>query len=323
MDLTQFRPSNGAPSRRRFLWSAARMPGGVALAGDRTLLADMVERLPTVRFGKHEITRLIVGSGPLYGHSHAATGRAGEIMDQLIRAWSTTERVCHTLHACEQNGINTYQGNARERSVTDLARYRAEGGMMHMISLATGDVIQQVVEQVKPIGMAHHGEVTDRLFREGKLQEVHEFTKRVRQTGLMVGISTHQPETIARIEELGWDVDFYMGCAYNRTRTPEQLRTLLGDVPEPPSEVYLRGDPARMFQVMRKTTKPCLVFKILAAGRVTGSTSAVQQAFRTAFESIKPQDCVIVGMCQRFRDEVTENVGHVRQLLSGRRHPER
>jgi hypothetical protein len=71
-----------------------------------------------------------------------------------------------------------------------------------------------------------------------------------------------------------------------------------------------------MYQVMRQTKRPCLAFKILAAGRVASSFKAVEQAFRTAFESIKPQDCVIVGMFPRFRDEVTENAGHVRRLLA-------
>ena len=148
------------------------------------------------------------------------------------------------------------------------------------------------------------------------MEEVHDFTKRVRQAGVLVGISTHQPENIARVEELGWDVDFYMGCVYNRTRTPEQLRALLGDVPEPPTEVYLQGDPPRMYQVIRQTKRTCLAFKILAAGRVARSFQATQQAFRTAFASIKPQDCVIVGMFPRFRDEVTENTGHVRRILA-------
>ena len=106
--------------------------------------------------------------------------------------WNTTERVCQALHACEQNGINTYQGNWREHSVIDLTRYRAEQPMQ-IISLATGDVLHGL-EQVKPIAVAHHGEYTDSLFRGGKLEEVHDFTKRVRQAGVLVGISTHQPD---------------------------------------------------------------------------------------------------------------------------------
>ena len=311
MEYTPSQRVGCARSRRGFLESAAGLTAGLTFAGDRALAADASPRLPTVRFGKHEITRLIIGSNPFYGFSHSVP-----VLDQIMQDWNTTEQVCRTLHACERNGINTYQGNARERSVADLTRYRAEGGKMQVISLAAGDAIPQVVEQAKPIGIAHHGENTDRLFREGKLQEVHEFTKRARQAGVMVGVSTHQPENISRIEELGWDVDFYMGCVYNRTRTPEQLRALLGDVPEPQSEVYLRGDPARMYRVMRQTAKPCLAFKILAAGRVASSYRAVEQAFRVAFESIKPADCVIVGMFPRFKDEVAENAGHVRRILA-------
>lgn len=304
MDLTKVRFSSGTPSRRGFLHSAAGMTGSLAFA-------DTSERLPTVPFGKHEITRLIVGSNPFSGYSHSVPA-----LDQLMQEWSTTERVCETLLSCEQNGINTYQGNASERSVIDLKLYREKGGKMHVISLSSGNAISQVIEQVKPIGIAHHGEVTDRLFRDGKIEEVHEFTKRVRQAGVMVGVSTHQPEVIARVEDLGWDVDFYMGCVYNRTRSVEQLRKLMGDVPEPPNELYLRGDPPRMFQVMRQTTKPCLAFKVLAAGRRAGSTRAVQQALREAYESIKPRDCVIVGMFPRFRDEVSENANHVRRILA-------
>lgn len=297
----------GAGSRRRFLQAAA----SVAAVTRPALAADSAPLLPTVRLGKYEITRLIVGSNPFYGFSHSVP-----VLDQVMTDWNTTERVSQTLHACEQNGINTYQGNWRERSVIDLARYRSEGGRMQVISLATGSVLQQTLDQVKPIAVAHHGENTDSLFRAGKFEEVHEFSKRARQAGVLVGISTHQPENIARVEELGWDVDFYMGCVYNRTRTPDQLRALLGDVPEPPTEVYLQGDPPRMYQVIRKTRKTCLAFKILAAGRVARSFQATQQAFRMAFAGIKPQDCVIVGMFPRFRDEVTENAGHVRRLLS-------
>ena len=311
MASNQSRWPGGAHSRRGFMESAAGVTASLAIARGPSLAADVAPRLPTVRFGKYDVTRLIVGSNPFYGYSHSVP-----VLDQLMRDWNTPERVCQTLHACEQNGINTYQGNASERGVADLARFRAEDGKLQAISLAAGDVVAQVVQRVRPIGIAHHGENTDRLFREGKLQEVHEFTKRVRQAGVMVGVSTHQPENIARVEELGRDVDFYMGCVYNRTRTPEQLKALVGDVPEPPTEVYLRGDPARMYGVMRQTSKPCLAFKVLAAGRVASSFKAVEQAFRVAFQSIKPTDCVIVGMFPRFKDEVAENAGHVRRILA-------
>ena len=43
----------------------------------------------------------------------------------------------------------------------------------------------------------------------------------VRDLGVLVGVGTHKPEVIELVEEQGWDVDFYAGCVYNRTRTEE------------------------------------------------------------------------------------------------------
>jgi hypothetical protein len=64
---------------------------------------------------------------------------------------------------------------------------------------------------------------------------------------------------------------------------------------------------------MRATAKPCFAFKILAAGRVTN----VEQAFRTAYESIKPNDGVFIGLYPAAKDEVFENVERVHRLLVG------
>jgi hypothetical protein len=107
-------------------------------------------------------------------------------------------------------------------------------------------------------------------------------------------------------------VDFYMGCVYNRTRTPEEIRKLLGQLPLPANELYLEKDPERMFAAMRQTRKTCLAFKILAAGRVAGSPESLDAAFKTAFAAIKPKDCVIVGVYPRFKNEIEENARRVR-----------
>jgi hypothetical protein len=63
---------------------------------------------------------------------------------------------------------------------------------------------------------------------------------------------------------------------------------------------------------MPATSKPCFAFKILAAGRVT----QVEQAFLTAFESIKPIDGVFVRLFPKLREEVKENAERVTRLLT-------
>lgn len=110
-------------------------------------------------------------------------------------------------------------------------------------------------------------------------------------------------------------MDFYSGCVYNRRRTvEEQRKSLNGELIEMPNELYLQSDPARMYRVMQQTKKPCSAFKILAAGRIPDEDTA--QAFRTAFESIKPTDGVYVGMFPEFKDEVREVAEIVHRIFT-------
>ena len=71
-----------------------------------------------------------------------------------------------------------------------------------------------------------------------------------------------------------------------------------------------------MFKVIRATTKPCLAYKVLAAGRRIGSPAEVRRCFEEAFANIKPTDALIVGMYQQFGDQVGENAALVREIAS-------
>jgi hypothetical protein len=298
-------------SRRNFLKSSAGLAATMAvgpLAGAQTPPAGS---LPKVRFGDVEISRMIMGSNQFYGYSHF-----NGLLDKLMRDWNTPERICQTLLQCQQNGINAYQYAFHETTLKDLELFRSKGGNVHLV--ATDPTMGPPADAVRRSGAGAlylHGERTDVLFRNGKMDEAQEYTKKLRQTGVRVGIGTHKPEVVEYVEEHGWDVDFYMLCAYNRTRTPEEFRKMLGVLPLPASDVYLESDPPRAYAVAKKSPKTCFLFKILAAGRLR-SQDEVEKAFKDAFESIKPQDCVVVGMFPRFRDEVKENCDRVRRILS-------
>ena len=166
------------------------------------------------------------------------------------------------------------------------------------------------------IGIAHHGEVTDRLFKDGKIDEAHDYLKRVRDAGLLVGVSTHMPDVVDTIESKGWDLDYYMCCVYERHRSQSELEQMLGQAPIPVGEVYLPSDPPRMFKVMNQTKRPCLAFKILAAGRLSERQQWVEQAFRETYQSIKPTDGAIIGIYDRYSDQPAECAAFVRRFGS-------
>jgi hypothetical protein len=129
----------------------------------------------------------------------------------------------------------------------------------------------------------------------------------------LVGLSAHDPTLIETAEEKGWDIDYYMCCLYFLTRSKEEYRAILG-IDLPLGEIYLPSDPPRMFKAIKATSKPCLAYKLLAAGRRIGSPAEVRRSFEEAFANVKPKDAAIVGMYQQFGDQVAENAAIVREI---------
>ena len=70
-----------------------------------------------------------------------------------------------------------------------------------------------------------------------------------------------------------------------------------------------------MLAAVRQVKKPCLVYKLLAAGRKCGSLKQVREAFEAAYKGMKPIDAAIVGLYPRFSDQITEDTRMVREIL--------
>jgi hypothetical protein len=304
-----------AANRRDFLQCAAGLAAGAALAetAQANQPAAATDTLPTIRLGAHQVSRLIIGGNPIYGYSHF-----NRLLGRHQTDWHTPERVLELLRRCEQAGINTWQNSYAERTLADLDRYRQAGGRMHWLCLGKPDWDQHP-EQLddaarrKPIGIAPHGHMAERLHRQNRLKDLRDLLRRIRDKGVLVGLSAHNPALIQLAEEQKWDVDYYMCCLYYLTRPRDELQKLLGkDLPL--GEIYLPSDPPRMFRVIQATRKPCLVYKVLAAGRRINTPAEIRSCFETALSNIKPTDALIVGMYQQFGDQVGDNAAIVREL---------
>lgn len=269
-------------------------------------------QIPKIKFGNTEISRLVLGVNPFYGFAHFNSN-----FSNAMQEWYTQDRVCEVLHRASSFGINAFNFILVDRSASDWARFKAEGGKMNLImQVMAKDDVASLVRDFKPLALQRRGEEVDAAFKNGTMASEREWCKKARDQGVLVGVGTHKPEVIELVEEQGWDIDFYSGCVYNRTRTEAELRQLLnGQLPEMPKEVYLQDDPPKMFKVMRQTPKTCFAFKILAAGRV--GDGGVAQAFRTAYASIKPNDGVYVGVFPKRKNEVRENAEIVHSILCG------
>jgi len=302
--------------RREFLSHLSAAAAGSGLVLGSTARAaepkqDAAPLLPTIQIGDHRISRLVAGWNPIGGYSYL-----GPHMDRHMREYFTPERIVEFLQRCERAGINAHQFSRPEMMAPILKTLREQGSQMKFYALHSGDqaAVKQAIELTRPFALAHHGGATDRMFRDGKSQEVRDFVNCVHDAGLLAGVSAHNPDCIKRVADEGWPVDFFMCCFYYLTRTPEELAQGPPVVTEQIGYAFFSEDPSRMTEVMRQVDQPCLGFKILAAGRKSKKKQAIKEAFRFAFEHVKPTDGVIVGMYPRFDDEIGENAQHVREF---------
>src|SRR4051812_2246212 len=110
-------PSSAATTRRGFLQQTAGLAACLGAASAAEGAADKPREppLPTIKLGAHEVTRLIIGGNPVYGHSHF-----NKLFSQHLTDWHTPERVAALLKRCEAAGINTWQNSYAERTLQDL-----------------------------------------------------------------------------------------------------------------------------------------------------------------------------------------------------------
>ena len=271
----------------------------------------MKNSLPTVDFCGINTSRLIVGSNPFCGKSHYS-----ERDDKEMRAYFDDGRIVETLFACEAEGMTVFQMRGDDRFCGVAERYFREGGKMKWFTQNDPSLLpyEENIQRVVAAGASAvylHGTVTDRLYDAKNIKEIERLLAFIKAQGVPTGLGTHMPEVISFAEGMGWPIDFYMASVYNLSRMDRANATPL---PSENGETFYDGDRAPMFAAIQKTKKPCLVLKILGAGRLSQTPEATEEAFRTAYASIKPNDCVIVGI---FRpEEITADAALVRKYSS-------
>ncbi len=268
-------------------------------------MADM----PTVPFGPTRVSRLIIGGNPFSGNSHFSSALSEEMADYF-----TADRIVRTLLRAQQMGVKTMQSRGDRHIMRVLREYRNSGGTMDWIAQTASELanLQGNIRQIAragAIGAYHHGSRTDRLWTEGRIDEVRPLLAVMRDEGLQVGLGTHIPEVIDYAEEKGWDLDFYMACLYNLNRKPRDGAIVSSSLAQE-EDRFVDADRDEMAKRILATDKTVLAFKLLAAGRKTDTPDNTRQAFRWAFAHIKPSDAVVVGVFPKYRDQVRENVAY-------------
>jgi hypothetical protein len=262
--------------------------------------------LPTVDFCGLRVTRLLLGANPFGGFSHQSEARNREML-----AYYTPERVVETLGRAEAAGINTFVTNNGSPNVLQaIGTYFRHGGTMQWIAQVSpiyrdGQTMPEALDQAAELGAAAiylHGRSTEDLYHKQTPETLAAWMDRIRAHGIPAGVAAHGAEVHDWAHSFGV-VDFHAVCFY-RCGTLHDGQGL---------KFKLRDAPAAA-ACIRRIDKPCIGYKIMAAGRIDA-----QMAFEYAFANIKPTDVVNVGMHRGDKDDmIEENVALVAAVLGGR-----
>ena len=277
--------------------------------------------LPTVDFLGKQLTRLILGDNPFTGNSYIEDYISG---DEMLDYY-TAGKVVETLFEAEKNGINTYMALGDPFILRCIRQYRNEGGKMHVLfqSYPPVDLETNLWQMLKcePIGIYHQGGTLDMYLENGEDELVKKRINLIKSSGVPAGIGTHSPNVVRRAQVEEWGLDFYVTCLYDARRQKRGETSGFISGKKKTHLVFFPEDPPVMMEVIRKTEKPCIAFKVLAGGqRLMGLPpekipAEVERAFEETYAGIKPGDLACIGVYQGYKNQLSENCATVKRIL--------
>ncbi len=269
----------------------------------------------TVSFFGHDVSKIIIGDNPFNGHSYIVDKTTGKEMTDFY----TADKILETLFHIESTGINAMLPLADPFIVRLLNEYERAGGKLKWIFQPYLPMNQEVsVRQImglrNTIGIYHQGTTTDYCYETGKCDEILERIRLYRTMGVPVGLGTHRPDVIEKCAEEGWDVDFFVACMQNARyhREGEPSGFITGKTKA--DLIFRPGDRQIMLKCLRRYDKPVIAFKIFAGGQMFLGKSEeqiraqIQNAYDEVFTALKPNDLAAIGVFQRDKDELKEDV---------------
>jgi len=269
--------------------------------------------LPTIALGAKQVTRLICGGNPFSGFSHINAEVDRDFID-----YYTVPNLLATLDECWANGINTFQSRGDQHQIRLYHEHKLNGGRMQWIAQTASEWrdlranIRNIIKY-EPIAIYHHGTYVDNLWHAGRIDEAGDTIKFMKDQGLPAGLGSHIPDVIHYAEDKGWETDFYMCCLYNLARGPKLAVAEKQDAYR--KDKFPQEDPDVMGRTIRQLAKPVLAFKVMAAGRNCSTPEHTRRAIERAFSLIKPTDAIVVGVFQKYANQVRENAEHTRSVL--------
>jgi hypothetical protein len=236
---------------------------------------------PRTVVGGLSLPRLLVGTNWFLGYSHTSLAT-----DKFIQDLQTRQRIAAVLEVFLEYGIDAVMGSPSQHLDDSIKDVEQNSGQQ-IIRIYTPsfdlspnpkpeDSAQAVFDQCAAFGATFcmpHQCVTDALVdrRAGVIRDLDQYTRMIRERGMIPGLSTHMPETIVYADKMGADVETYI-----------QLYNSAG--------FLMQVEADWVMHIISQAKKPVMTIKPLAAGRLL---PVVGLAF--VWNTIRDQDMVTIG----------------------------
>lgn len=250
-----------------------------------------MERFPRTIVGGVSVPRLICGTNWFLGYSHTTGAKS-----RFIQEYMTEEKITEVILTFLKYDINAVMAPPNELLSNCIKKAQDKSGKK-IIYICTPWKTEEV-HWAKENGATFcfpHQCVTDGLIdrREKKIRDIGEWTKLIRQAGMIPGLSTHMPEAIIYADKDNVDVESYIQM-YNAIGFLCQVET------------------DWISKIISEAKKPVMTIKPLAAGRLTPHSG-----LPFVWTTIRDIDMVTIGCLTPY--EVEEDIELSLSILEKRK----
>ncbi|MDF2611488.1 MAG: hypothetical protein K0R92_2962 [Lachnospiraceae bacterium] len=255
----------------------------------------MSKIFPRTQVAGISLSRMIIGTNWILGWSH--TGAAADRM--ITSRYDAKEKMYPILEAYMEYGVDTIMAPFGLSPILVEAIKEVEqrtGRPMIMIDTPCINVdnttegrreaeavIKACADRGSKFCLLHHSSVEQLVNKnKGIIDRLPDYTKMIRDAGLIPGLSAHMPELITYSDDNGYDVETYI-----------QIYNCMGFLMQVEVETIAR--------IIHNAKKPVMTIKPMAAGRTTPFVG-----FNFTWNTIRDCDMVTVGAFSP--DEVHEDV---------------